>query len=158
LKTLARRYPGVEWVFPLHPNPEVKRLVGTHLAPVPGNVRLIKPLAYPEFVRLLAQSRLAVTDSGGVQEEAAVLGIPLVVMRAVTERPEALGAAGSLVPPEREALVARVSDWLNLKSRPRRLHRSPFGDGLASVRIVRSLAWALGRASRKPEAFIFRGR
>ncbi|NTV52698.1 MAG: UDP-N-acetylglucosamine 2-epimerase (non-hydrolyzing), partial [Candidatus Firestonebacteria bacterium] len=153
LKTLTRRYPGVEWVFPVHPNPEVKRIVARHLKPSRANLRLVKPLDYPDFVRLLAQSRLAVTDSGGVQEEAAVLGIPLIVMRAATERPEALGADGFLVPPEHRALVARVSACLAQSNKPRQLRVSPFGDGRASERIVGALAWALGRETSRPKPF-----
>ena len=155
LKILVHRHPGVEWVFPVHPNPEVRRIVQPTLASLPGNLRLVKPLAYPEFIRLLAQSRLAVTDSGGVQEEATVLGIPLVVMRATTERPEALGAGGFLVLPERHALVERVSGLLAQKNQPRRLRVSPFGDGRASERIVRALAWVFGLEPHKPKSFIF---
>ncbi|NTV53227.1 MAG: UDP-N-acetylglucosamine 2-epimerase (non-hydrolyzing), partial [Candidatus Firestonebacteria bacterium] len=71
LKTLTRRHPDVEWVFPVHPNPEVKRIVARHLIPSPANLRLVKPMDYPDFVRLLAQSRLAVTDSGGFFLDAA---------------------------------------------------------------------------------------
>jgi UDP-N-acetylglucosamine 2-epimerase (non-hydrolysing) len=156
LKRLAAAHPGVEWVFPVHPNPEVRRIIKQNLMRPPANLRLVKPLAYPEFVRLLAQSRLAVTDSGGVQEEAAVLGIPLVVMRETTERPEALGAGGLLVPPQRRALVARVSALLAKKSQPRHLRVSPFGDGRASERIVQALAWSFGLEVRKPKPFIYR--
>jgi UDP-N-acetylglucosamine 2-epimerase (non-hydrolysing) len=156
LKPLARRHPEVEWIFPVHPNPEVKRLVKLHLGRPPANLHLVKPLAYPEFIRLLAQSRLAVTDSGGVQEEAAVLGIPLIVMRAITERPEALGNGGLLVPPNRRVLVEKVSALLAKKNQPRKIRVSPFGDGQASARIVQALAWAFGLEQRKPKPFVFR--
>jgi len=154
LKQLAHRHPKVEWVFPVHPNPEVRRIIRQTLATPPVNVRLCKPLDYPEFIRLLAQSRLAVTDSGGVQEEASVLGIPLVVMRETTERPEALGPGGFLVPPSREALVAKVSALLALPTKPRRMHQSPFGDGCAGERIIDTLAWAFGQETRRPKPFI----
>jgi UDP-N-acetylglucosamine 2-epimerase len=90
LKRIARDT-GVQVVYPVHPNPNVQRIASSVLADV-DNVHLISPLDYPEFVWLMQRSTIILTDSGGIQEEAPSLGKPVLVLRDVTERPEALEA------------------------------------------------------------------
>src|SRR5262249_27420664 len=87
ITTLAHRYPGHRFVYPVHLNPNVKRHVDERLGGL-ANVRLIAPLGYRLFVALMARCTLILTDSGGVQEEAPALGKPVLVMRDTTERPE----------------------------------------------------------------------
>ncbi len=153
---LARRHPEREWIFPVHPNPAVRRQVKAGLAPLPSNVRLCPPMDYPEFLRILAQAALVITDSGGVQEEATVFGVPILIMRKTTERPEVLQAGGHLAPANRRALIALAERLLQQPANPRRVH-SPFGDGRATERIVQALAWGLGRQATRPKHFRTKG-
>src|SRR3546814_12191781 len=86
--------PDVAVIFPVHPNPNVRRVMDAALAEH-GNVAMIDPLDYPHFVRLLDMCHIALTDSGGVQEEAPSLGKPVLVMRETTERPEGVAAGNA---------------------------------------------------------------
>jgi len=149
---LARRFPDTQFIFPVHPNPEVRRAVRQGLRWRPANLRLLAPLPYDRFVALLGRTALVVTDSGGVQEEAAALHVPSVILRRVTERPEVLTAGGRLVKPERPAIVAAVAQALNRKG-PAKLWVCPFGDGRAAERITAALAWAYGRREKRPADF-----
>ena len=141
LETIARRYPDVELVYPVHPNPQVVGPARERLrAP---NVRLIEPVDYASLVWLLDRAHLVLTDSGGIQEEGATLGRPLLVLREVTERPELVEAgAGRLVGTDRDRIVDEVARLLDdeaardAMARPRAL----FGDGRAGARIAASLA------------------
>ena len=138
---LAEKFMDVEFVYPVHLNPNVREPVGRILgrgAELP-NVHLIEPLEYLPFVRLMAASTVILTDSGGVQEEAPSLGKPVLVMRDVTERPEAVKAGTvRLVGTDRARIVGEVSRLLTDKAAYRRMSRShnPYGDGRASGRIV----------------------
>jgi UDP-N-acetylglucosamine 2-epimerase (non-hydrolysing) len=149
---LARRFPDVQFVFPVHPNPAVRQAVRGAIRLRPRNLRLSRPLDYELFLNLLATAEVAVTDSGGVQEEAAALGVPSVILRRVTERPEVLQAGGRLVPPVKAAVVQAVSRILR---RPWRLRpaRCLLGDGRAGERIAQTLAWIYRRRRSKPAAF-----
>ncbi len=134
----ARRRPELTWVYPVHPNPLV-RAAAKRLLRHP-RVRLVEPMGYLDFVRLLSRSELIVTDSGGIQEEAPTLGKPVLVMRDKTERGEALRAGMTrLVGASGERLLAAL-ERLPRRGRPR---PNPFGDGQAARRIVEAVAhWA----------------
>jgi len=141
LRILARRG-DVDIVYPVHLNPKVKRPVERALAGEP-NIRLLPPLGYLPLLRLMQRADLILTDSGGIQEEAPSLGKPVLVMRDVTERPEAIEAGQArLVGTDTARLVAEaaaVLDGENLFAGG----PNPYGDGKASGRIVAAL---LGRA------------
>ena len=132
----------VQIVYPVHLNPNVHGPVQSALGKA-HNVHLIEPLDYLGFVRLMQRATIILTDSGGVQEEAPALGKPVLVMRDVTERPEAV-AAGTvrLIGTAREAIVHAVTDLLeDAQERDEFAHRiNPYGDGRASERIVAALA------------------
>jgi len=138
LKDLAARYPNVHLVYPVHLNPNVQQPVRALLADLP-NVHLIEPLDYEPFVYLLKHSHIVLTDSGGIQEEAPSLGKPVLVMRDVTERPEAVDAGTViLVGANRECIVASVSDLLDNDTTSKRMSsaHNPYGDGNACERII----------------------
>jgi len=141
LARLAERS-DIALVLPLHPNPTVRRVLKRHLGRN-YNVILSGPLDYPNFIHLLAQSTLILTDSGGVQEEAPVLGVPLLVVREATERPEAVAAGTSkLVGTGAQNLVAQAEHLLDDGNAHAAMARScsPFGDGSAAVRIASLVA------------------
>lgn len=138
LKDLAALYPKVHFVYPVHLNPNVQQPVKSLLADLP-NVHLIEPLDYEPFVYLLKHSHIVLTDSGGIQEEAPSLGKPVLVMRDVTERPEAVDAGTViLVSANRERIVANVSELLENDATYKRMSRAhnPYGDGKACERII----------------------
>jgi len=128
----------VEIVYPVHLNPNVLAPVTELVGATPG-VYLIDPVDYPSFVYLMSRAKAILTDSGGVQEEAPSLGKPLLVMRNVTERPEAISAGvAELVGTDPDRIVERV---LAALVRPPLLEiRNPYGDGLASSRIVKEVS------------------
>jgi UDP-N-acetylglucosamine 2-epimerase (non-hydrolysing) len=141
---IATAYPSRHIVFPVHLNPNVRAGV----LPLLGgraNVHLLEPVGYLELVYLMARSAVVLTDSGGIQEEAPTLGVPVLVLRRKTERPEAIEAGfAELVGADEESVVARVRSHLDsdggsstLRDRP-----NPFGDGRAALRIVDVLARA----------------
>lgn len=123
-------------VFPVHPNPSVRQPVKDYLGHLP-NLRLIDPLRYKDFVYLLARAWTVVTDSGGIQEEAPSFGIPVVITRESTERPEVVEAGfGHLVGCDTD-LIVETTRKLTEGLRPTRISAmSPFGDGRASQRIA----------------------
>ncbi len=138
LKDLAARYPNVNFVYPMHLNPNVQQPVKSILANLP-NVHLIEPLDYEPFVYLLKHSHVVLTDSGGIQEEAPSLGKPVLVMRDVTERPEAVDAGTViLVGANRGRIVAKVSELLESDATYKLMSRAhnPYGDGKACERII----------------------
>jgi UDP-N-acetylglucosamine 2-epimerase (non-hydrolysing) len=138
LATLARRYPAARFVYPVHPNPSVREVTGRVLGEV-SNVHLIDPLPYDEFVWLLTMSALILTDSGGVQEEAPYLGVPVLVMREHTERVEGISAGGAImVGTDTEAIVRVASRLLNEAPTRKRgpVRTSIYGDGRAGDRIA----------------------
>lgn len=136
LRLLAER-PDVEIVYPVHLNPAVQGPVRRILGGLP-NVHLLAPVDYLPFVHLMMRSHLILTDSGGVQEEAPTLGKPVLVMREVTERPEAVAAGtAALVGADRRRIHAGAVELLDSPARYREFARAhnPYGDGRASQRI-----------------------
>lgn len=132
----ARR--DVALVFPLHPNPAVQGAVRPILAGL-ANVVLIPPLDYPDFVHLLTQAEIVLTDSGGIQEEAPALGKPVLVLRETTERPEGIAAGTArLVGTDPDRITAEVNRLLDDAAAYGAMAqaRSPYGDGQAAQRIV----------------------
>jgi len=141
LRELASAYPGVRFVYPVHLNPNVQQPVNDILSGLP-NVHLVAPLDYEPFVYLLKHAHLVLTDSGGIQEEAPSLGKPVLVMRDVTERPEAV-AAGTvrLVGAHRQRIVDNVRELLDSEAAYQSMAHAhnPYGDGQACGRIVELL-------------------
>jgi UDP-N-acetylglucosamine 2-epimerase (non-hydrolysing) len=148
--TLAREFPDVHFYCVLHPNPRVLAAVPAGLGtPIPSNVELVGSLDYVSFVRLIARSQLVMTDSGGIQEEAPVLGVPVIVLKEHTARREPVSAGTALTAPTDvdgivEAASAVLSDGA-LRALMGVRH-SPYGDGRAGERIVATLADVLERA------------
>ena len=132
---------GVQLVYPVHLNPNVRAPVGAILDGVP-NVALLEPLDYVTFVQLMKRAWLVLTDSGGIQEEAPSLGVPVLVMREVTERPEAVErGTARLVGTKRETIVAAARELLSDPEARRRMtgKGNPYGDGRAGARIAAAL-------------------
>jgi UDP-N-acetylglucosamine 2-epimerase len=141
LRDLAQRNRQVEIVYPVHLNPNVRAPVGRILAGQ-SRVRLLEPLRYEQFVHLMSRAYLVLTDSGGIQEEAPVLGVPTLVMRETTERPEAVEAGTArLVGTDRHRIVEEAERLLYDETAHAAMVRagSPFGDGHAAERIVGAL-------------------
>ncbi len=143
IKTLAERFTDVDFVYPMHLNPNVRRpiyeLFGDDLARGKGNLFFINPLEYQSFVYLMEKSTIVLTDSGGIQEEAPGLGKPVLVMRDTTERPEALEAGTvKLVGTDYDAIVDNMTRLLTDKDAYEAMSHAvnPYGDGKACSRIV----------------------
>ena len=145
IKDLTKKYPDVDFVYPMHLNPNVRKPIhevfGENLQGL-GNMFFIEPLEYLNFVYLMEKSTIVLTDSGGIQEEAPGLGKPVLVMRDTTERPEALSAGTvKLVGTDYDKIVAEVSrliddsDYYDTMSKA----VNPYGDGLACERIISRL-------------------
>lgn len=144
IKDLIRKYPDVDFVYPMHLNPNVRKPIhevfGEELSNL-GNMFFIEPLEYLSFVYLMEKSNLVLTDSGGIQEEAPGLGKPVLVMRDTTERPEALSAGTvKLVGTDYDKIVSEVSALLDDGIYYEKMSKAvnPYGDGLACERIVNS--------------------
>ncbi|MBQ4392871.1 MAG: UDP-N-acetylglucosamine 2-epimerase (non-hydrolyzing) [Prevotella sp.] len=145
MKDLAAKYPDVDFVYPMHLNPNVRKPIhqvfGEDLTVWP-NFFFIEPLQYLEFVYLMERSHIVLTDSGGIQEEAPGLGKPVLVMRDTTERPEALSAGTvKLVGTDYNKIVTEVSILLDDDNAYKEMSLSvnPYGDGHACTRIVKHL-------------------
>lgn len=146
IKDLAKKFPKVDFVYPMHLNPNVRtpihEVFGHNLDNL-GNIFFIEPLEYLEFVYLMEKSYLILTDSGGIQEEAPSLGKPVLVMRNTTERPEAIDAGTvKLVGTDYESITSPVCSLLeNSNNDYQKMHQSinPYGDGKASYRISKFL-------------------
>ena len=142
IKNLAIAYPDVDFVYPMHLNPNVRKPVLEILGEGAKNVYLIEPLDYLPFVYMMQQSTLILTDSGGVQEEAPGLGKPVLVMRDTTERPEAVEAGTVLlVGTDRNKIEQGVTMLLNDVDTYCKMSEAvnPYGDGLACERIAKKL-------------------
>ena len=142
IKTLTEKFPDVDFVYPMHLNPNVRKPIhevfGEDLSAC-GNIFFIEPLEYLSFVYLMEKSYIVLTDSGGIQEEAPGLGKPVLVMRDTTERPEALKAGTvKLVGSDYNKIVSEVSSLIEDESAYEKMSRAvnPYGDGMASQRIV----------------------
>lgn len=145
IKALTEKYPDVDFVYPMHLNPNVRKPIhevfGENLEGL-GNMFFIEPLEYLSFVFLMEKSNIVLTDSGGIQEEAPGLGKPVLVMRDTTERPEALEAGTvKLVGTDHDMIVNEVSALLDNQTYYDTMSKAvnPYGDGLACERIVKSL-------------------
>lgn len=145
IKDLTQKYPDVDFVYPMHLNPNVRKPIhevfGEDLSNL-GNMFFIEPLEYLSFVYLMEKSNIVLTDSGGIQEEAPGLGKPVLVMRDTTERPEALEAGTvKLVGTNYDKIVNEVSSLLDNKDYYEKMSKAinPYGDGLACYRIVNNL-------------------
>jgi UDP-N-acetylglucosamine 2-epimerase (non-hydrolysing) len=149
IRVIAERHADVLVALPVHPNPNVSgpvtRLLGNH-----PRVKLLPPLSYLPFLSHLRRAYLILTDSGGVQEEAPSLGVPVLVLRKTTERPEAAQAGlARVIGTARDAIVEHVEELLRDPRAHRRMATAvnPYGDGQASKRIVEVLRnWRAGRA------------
>ena len=138
---LARKYPDLHFLFPVHPNPNVQHVVKRELGTL-HQVTLCEPLGYDAFVAAMKRACLILTDSGGVQEEAPALAKPVLVLRDETERPEAvLEGVAELVGTDPQRIVNRVSTLLDDEDAYRKMARgsSPYGDGKAAQRIARCI-------------------
>ena len=141
LKVLAKNNPDINILYPVHLNPNVRKPVNELLSNV-ENIKLVEPFQYEEFVYLMSQSYLILTDSGGIQEEAPSLGKPVLVMRDTTERPEAVEAGTvKLVGSNRDNIIKEVQNLLNDSIEYQRMSRAhnPYGNGNASNNIVNIL-------------------
>ena len=145
IKNLTEKYPNVDFVYPMHLNPNVRKPIhevfGETLSDL-GNMFFIEPLQYLEFIYLMEKSTIVLTDSGGIQEEAPGLGKPVLVMRDTTERPEALESGTvRLVGTNHDLIVEEVSTLLDNQSVYDKMSRAvnPYGDGKACDRIVYAL-------------------
>lgn len=145
IKDLTQRYPQVDFVYPMHLNPNVRKPIhevfGQDLTGL-GNMFFIEPLEYLSFVHLMEKSHIVLTDSGGIQEEAPGLGKPVLVMRDTTERPEALTAGTvKLVGTDYDKIVSAVSTLLDDEAAYAAMSHAvnPYGDGKACGRIVDTL-------------------
>ena len=144
IKTLTEKYPDVDFVYPMHLNPNVRKPIhevfGEDLSGL-GNMFFIEPLEYLSFVYLMEKSNIVLTDSGGIQEEAPGLGKPVLVMRDTTERPEALEAGTvKLVGTDYDKIVTEVSRLLDDEKYYEAMSKAvnPYGDGKACERITNS--------------------
>ncbi len=138
---LSEQFPTVDFVWPLHPNPDIRATVTPILAGR-ANVHVVEPLPYPYFVDLLARATLALSDSGGIQEEAPSLGTPVLVLREDTERPEGIEAGCCvLVGTEPERIIAETSRLLSDQHALQRLivDANPYGDGKAAARALAAI-------------------
>lgn len=158
IRDLANRYPNVDFVYPMHLNPNVRRPIQQVFEGLDslssgegwgeaGNLFFIEPLEYLSFVYLMEKSTIVLTDSGGIQEEAPGLGKPVLVMRDTTERPEALDAGTvKLVGTDYEKIVSEVSQLLDDPQAYAAMSQAvnPYGDGEACGRIVNALLYRLG--------------
>jgi UDP-N-acetylglucosamine 2-epimerase (non-hydrolysing) len=141
LRTLAQRNPDVAFLYPVHPNPNVKDVAYEALHGL-SNFELCEPLDYAPFVAAMKRAYFIISDSGGVQEEAPALGKPVLVLRDETERPEAVDeGVVKLVGPHEDAITREAQRLLDDPSAYRAMARgvSPYGDGAAAGRIVRVL-------------------
>ena len=145
IKALTEKYPDVDFVYPMHLNPNVRKPIhevfGENLEGR-GNMFFIEPLEYLSFVYLMEKSNIVLTDSGGIQEEAPGLGKPVLVMRDTTERPEALSAGTvKLVGTDYDKIVNEVSALLDDEAHYEKMSKAvnPYGDGKACERIVSAL-------------------
>lgn len=145
IKDLTQKYPDVDFVYPMHLNPNVRKPIhevfGEDLSNL-GNMFFIEPLEYLSFVYLMEKSSIVLTDSGGIQEEAPGLGKPVLVMRDTTERPEALEAGTvKLVGTNYDKIISEVSALLDNQRNYEKMSKAvnPYGDGKACKRIVHAL-------------------
>ncbi|MFC1517329.1 non-hydrolyzing UDP-N-acetylglucosamine 2-epimerase [Candidatus Margulisiibacteriota bacterium] len=155
LKALAKKNPQFDLVYPVHLNPNVQKTARDFLKGI-NNVKLIPPLEYLEFSRLMKGAYLILTDSGGIQEEAPVIGVPVLVLREKTERPEAIeSGAVKLIGTNSKRIISETQKLLDNQKYYKQMAEaiSPYGDGKAAQRIVQALKYYFGFSNKKPRAF-----
>ena len=155
VRAVAERFPDILIVYPVHPAPAVRDTAGRMLRGVP-NIKLIEPLDAVDMHRLMAKSRLVMTDSGGLQEEAPALGVPVMVLRRETERPEAVDAGTVVLAGTESADIERIaSTLLTDKAEYEKMSHAvnPYGDGRACPRIADAILFSFGRTDRRPGEF-----
>lgn len=155
VKRLSAKYPDYNFVFPVHLNPVVRDIVYPILQGV-GNVSLIEPLDYLDFVNIMSLSHLILTDSGGVQEEGPAFGIPILVLRSVTERPEAVeyGTVKLVGLDEEKIFNTAVELFENAEAYKKMANAvNPYGDGKASDRHIKIISNYFGMTNEKIEEF-----
>lgn len=155
LRGVVEDYLDVEAVFPVHKNPAVRSVVDEELGGM-DRVHLIEPMDYQPFVNLINRAYLVLSDSGGIQEEAPSLGKPVLVLRNTTERPEAVEAGTvSLVGTGREKVSGEARRLLDSELSYNEMANAvnPYGDGLASKRIVQAIMYWAGLSEEKPDRF-----
>ncbi len=153
---LARRFPDITVVYPVHLSPVVRDAARKSLGGIP-NVLLTDPLDAMDMHKLLARSTLVLTDSGGLQEEAPALGRPVLVLRRETERPEAVEAGTvALAGTETEPILRLATELLTDQSKYDAMAHAvnPYGDGRACQRIADALSWGFGARTEPPEPFV----
>jgi UDP-N-acetylglucosamine 2-epimerase (non-hydrolysing) len=150
LHDIVEKFPDTQIILPMHKNPIVReplqRVLGSH-----PRVQLVEPPDYLDFVKMMERAHLVLTDSGGVQEEAPALGLPVLVMRRTTERPEGVDAGtAKLVGTDRDDIVREASRLLGDPAAYEEMSRAanPYGDGKASERIAQALLHWAGRGER----------
>ncbi|HAG11019.1 MAG TPA: UDP-N-acetylglucosamine 2-epimerase (non-hydrolyzing) [Desulfotomaculum sp.] len=151
LNTIVDSYQDVEFIFPVHRNPIVRNAVDELLSGL-DRVHLVDPLEYEPFINLMSRSYLVLTDSGGLQEEAPALGKPVLVLRDVTERPEAVWAGTvRIIGTQYEKVVSEVRQLLDDQQHYKRMSEAvnPYGDGKASERICQAILYYYGY-NKKP--------
>jgi len=153
---ICRKRPDMNFIYPVHLNPAINDPVHELLGSI-SNVHLLPPLEYSDFVALLQRSTFVVTDSGGIQEEAPSLGKPVLVLRKVTERPEAVDAGTvRVIGTELEEIIKQIENLLDDQQVFDDMARAvnPYGDGLASSRIVEAIRYYFGINSERPDPFV----
>lgn len=156
LKSLVEELPDVEIIFPVHKNPKVREVVNEELGHL-DRVFLTDPIDYEPFANLMNRATLIMTDSGGLQEEAPALGKPVLVLRDTTERPEAVDAGTvKLVGTNRDEVYGAAKILLTDATAYKKMAeaQSPYGDGLAAKRIVKTLLWRHGFSGERPKEFL----
>ncbi|GIH03442.1 UDP-N-acetyl glucosamine 2-epimerase [Rhizocola hellebori] len=150
IRQVVDEHPDLHALLPMHPNPAVRE----QLASASGHPRIqvIEPLDYPDLVRALRRSALVLTDSGGIQEEAPSFGVPVLVLREVTERPEAIDAGCAWLVGTDPVAIVKSARRLLAARRRLRIKRNPFGDGMAAARVVSALERLLARRLGDDEA------
>lgn len=154
--TLVERFPNLHLVYPVHLNPNVQETVFQHLGNHP-RIHLMQPLGVVENHNFMARSKLILTDSGGIQEEAPSLGVPVLVLRDTTERPEGIEAGTlKLVGTDEAAIVAEATRLLTDEDayRDMAMRKNPYGDGVASLRIVQAILHHFQRGPA-PNPFVY---
>lgn len=156
ISELVRRFPDIEVVFSVHRNPKVRVPVETLLGDQ-ERVHLVEPLGYADMANLLARCYMVITDSGGIQEEAPALAKPVLILRDVTERPEAVFAGlAKVIGTSHRAIVAAAMELLTDSAAYESMAQgySPYGDGEASGRIVQAIEFVNGLTVERPAPFI----
>lgn len=155
IRDIISEYDDVEVIFPMHRNPKVRSIVQEVLGDMP-RVHLIEPLEYEPFANLMDRTYLIMTDSGGIQEEAPSLGKPVLVLRDTTERPEAVQAGTvKLVGTDKATVYAAAKELITSAEVYHAMSNAvnPYGDGLASKRIVQALRYEFYENQEKPSSF-----